>query len=195
MLLLIWCREHDELRYSFRSLLSGFEPTALSSIHLITADLPSYAFPSSWKKSKTNTQVDSALALTKPRIGQSPTWLNPNSLTSAQPPLRLVHHSDIFTNDQALPTFNSKGIESQLGNLHGLTEHSVYLNDDNFLGLKGEATFVAADFGSPLLGPVIRLQTSLLVDAIGPADQAGDVDSEWPGLKRANWLLSKSVGG
>lgn len=102
-----------------------------------------------------------------------------------------MHHSDIFTNDAALPSFNSKGIESQLGNLHGLTEHSVYLNDDNFLGLKGEGTFVAADFGSPLLGPVIRLQNSLLVDAIGPTDQAGDVDSEWPGLKRANWLLSE----
>lgn len=151
-------------------------------------------FPSSWRKSKTNTAIDLNLNLTKPRIGQSPVWLNPNSLTSAQPPLRLVHHSDIFTDTMALPTFNSKGIESQFGNLAGVTEHAVYVQDDNFLGLKGEGSFVAADFGSPLLGPVIRLQTSLLVDAIGPTDQAGDLDSEWPGLKRANWLLSKSTG-
>lgn len=172
--------------------MSAFEPAALSSIALLTADLPTWSFPSSWPSSKVSTKYDPSLNLTQARIGQAPSWLNSNALESAKPPLRLVHHSDIFTDTSVLPTFNSKGIESQLGNIHGLTETIVYANDDNFL--MGDASFTAADFGSPLLGPVFRLQHDLLVEAVAPTETAGDADTEWPGLKRANWLLNNRFG-
>ena len=56
---------------------------------------------------------------------QVPTWLK-----SDVPGIRLVDHTEIFTDPDALPTFNSHAIESQLHHIDDLSEHFLYLNDD-----------------------------------------------------------------
>ncbi|MET9254912.1 stealth family protein [Streptomyces sp. NPDC003717] len=60
---------------------------------------------------------------------QRPSWLN-----DAHPRLAVVDHSEIFADQDALPTFNSHAIESRLHHIKGLSEHFLYLNDDMFLG-------------------------------------------------------------
>ncbi|ANW17128.1 stealth family protein [Streptomyces clavuligerus] len=60
---------------------------------------------------------------------QRPSWLD----TEAEG-LTLVSHRDIFRDPEALPTFNSHAIESQLHHIDGLSEHFLYFNDDMFLG-------------------------------------------------------------
>lgn len=60
--------------------------------------------------------------------GQRPTWLGEEF-----PHVELVRHSEIFTDPEALPTFNSHAIESQLHHIQGLAEQWLYFNDDVFL--------------------------------------------------------------
>ena len=61
--------------------------------------------------------------------GQVPTWLDVD-----HPKVTVVPHRAIFTDQAALPTFNSHAIESQLHHIDGLAEHFLYLNDDVFFG-------------------------------------------------------------
>ena len=61
--------------------------------------------------------------------GQVPAWLN-----TEHPRIQVVFHEEIFTDADALPTFNSHAIESQLHHIKGLSEHYLYFNDDVFLG-------------------------------------------------------------
>ncbi len=82
--------------------------------------------------------------------GQVPSWLNVD-----HPKLTVVSHREIFTDQSALPTFNSHAIESQLHHIDGLAEHFLYLNDDVFFGRpvspelffhgNGVAKFMASD--------------------------------------------------
>ncbi|MGP3928096.1 stealth family protein [Streptomyces sp. 8N616] len=60
---------------------------------------------------------------------QIPGWLD-----TSNPRIRIVGHREIFRDQQALPTFNSHAIESQLHHIEGLSEHFLYFNDDVFLG-------------------------------------------------------------
>ncbi|MEU8139981.1 stealth family protein, partial [Streptodolium elevatio] len=60
---------------------------------------------------------------------QTPAWLDTD-----HPRVKIVDHRDIFTDPDALPTFNSHAIESQLHHIDGLAEHFLYFNDDVFLG-------------------------------------------------------------
>lgn len=60
---------------------------------------------------------------------QVPSWLRQDV-----PGLRVVDHTEIFTDPDALPTFNSHAIESQLHHIDGLSEHFLYLNDDFMFG-------------------------------------------------------------
>ncbi|MCC9154151.1 stealth family protein [Streptomyces parvulus] len=60
---------------------------------------------------------------------QRPAWLN-----DGHPRLTVVDHSEIFDDQEALPTFNSHAIESRLHHIEDLSEHFLYLNDDMFLG-------------------------------------------------------------
>ncbi|WP_340375176.1 stealth family protein [Streptomyces sp. SS7] len=61
--------------------------------------------------------------------GQVPSWLNTDF-----PGIRVVDHREIFSDPNALPTFNSHAIESQLHHIPDLSEHFLYLNDDVFFG-------------------------------------------------------------
>ncbi|MQY07509.1 Exopolysaccharide phosphotransferase CpsY [Actinomadura sp. RB68] len=60
---------------------------------------------------------------------QVPAWLN-----IGHPRIAVVDHRDVFTDADALPTYNSHAIETQLHHIDGLSEHFLYLNDDFFLG-------------------------------------------------------------
>lgn len=61
--------------------------------------------------------------------GQVPSWLD-----TGFPGIRVIDHSEIFSDPAALPTFNSHAIESQLHHIPELSEHFLYLNDDVFFG-------------------------------------------------------------
>ena len=59
---------------------------------------------------------------------QRPTYVN------QFPKVRVIHHDQIYTNSNWLPTFNSQSIETQLANIPGLSEHFLYFNDDSWVG-------------------------------------------------------------
>ena len=61
--------------------------------------------------------------------GQIPSWLNLDN-----PRVKVVPHSEIFTNQSHLPTFSSPAIESHLHKIPGLSKKFIYLNDDVFFG-------------------------------------------------------------
>jgi hypothetical protein len=60
---------------------------------------------------------------------QVPHWLD-----LSHPRVRVVDHTEIFSDPGALPTYNSHAIESQLHHIEGLAEHFLYFNDDVFVG-------------------------------------------------------------
>ncbi|MEU5090276.1 stealth family protein [Streptomyces sp. NPDC021356] len=60
---------------------------------------------------------------------QTPEWLDTD-----HPRIKVVSHKQIFKDPDALPTFNSHAIESQLHHIEGLSEHFLYFNDDVMLG-------------------------------------------------------------
>jgi len=60
---------------------------------------------------------------------QVPSWLAQDSR------LRIVDHSEIFSDQSALPVFNSHAIESQLHHINGLASHYIYMNDDVLFGV------------------------------------------------------------
>ncbi|GAA5826985.1 hypothetical protein JCM11251_002195 [Rhodosporidiobolus azoricus] len=179
-------RDHDELRYSLRSALSAFVPSALRKIHLVTTDLPSNALLSDLIDGNNLTQT-----VQSSRVGQVPVWLN-RSPASANPALEVLHHTAIFEDSSSLPTFNSLSIESQFPHLDATGEFALYLNDDTFLLDTHRMT--AADVGAPLLGPVFRIQTDLAADGRSPSSSAGPPDGEWASLHRADYLLDQRFG-
>ncbi|MDX6322430.1 MAG: hypothetical protein QOF52_2288 [Propionibacteriaceae bacterium] len=62
-------------------------------------------------------------------MDQVPAWLD-----TSHPQVEVVSHRDIYSDQSALPTFNSSSIETQLHHIEGLSEHFIYFNDDMFLG-------------------------------------------------------------
>lgn len=59
--------------------------------------------------------------------GHLPSFLDPNA-----PKLHIVKHTD-FMPPEALPTFSSHALETNLHRIPGLAEHFVYFNDDMFI--------------------------------------------------------------
>lgn len=57
--------------------------------------------------------------------GQVPSWLN-----VANPRVKVIPHKEIFSEEEALPTFNSAAIEANIHNIPGLSDKFLYLNDD-----------------------------------------------------------------
>ena len=60
---------------------------------------------------------------------QKPEWLN---LGNSK--VKLIKHSEIFSDKNDLPTFNSHSIESNLHNIPNLSKYFIYMNDDIFFG-------------------------------------------------------------
>lgn len=61
-------------------------------------------------------------------MNQKPYWLKPH------PQISIIDHTEIFTNQDDLPTFNSHALESNLHRIPHLSEFYIYFNDDVFLG-------------------------------------------------------------
>ncbi len=61
-------------------------------------------------------------------MNQRPAWL------ASHPKITIIDHTQIFKNQDDLPTFNSHALESNLHRIPGLSEYFIYFNDDVFLG-------------------------------------------------------------
>ncbi|GAA5941932.1 hypothetical protein JCM10213_004338 [Rhodosporidiobolus nylandii] len=213
-------REHDELRYSVRSVASAFPPSALGQLHLIAGDIP--AFPLSFSNSSSSRG-------TSGRLVQKPSWLSvaasagegeavsfaSSSSDTNRPVFRLHAHSELFRTtavkvkaaggrageaekreraekwrDGTVPSFNSLAIESQSANLDTLSPSTLALNDDFFL-LKPLST---SDVDSPLTGSVFRMFRDFSVEGARPEDSDDDPEGEWRGLKYSAWILDRRFG-
>jgi len=76
---------------------------------------------------------------------QVPAWLNRDTV-------EIVKHSDIFDADE-LPVFSPTIIEMKLGNIKGLSEHFIYVNDDMFfLKPLKKSDFFTEGGGLPKIG-------------------------------------------
>ena len=66
---------------------------------------------------------------------QSPAFLDDlfRSHSSLKDRIKVVDHTDIFSNADYLPTFNSIAIEAAMHRIDGLSERFIYFNDDFFL--------------------------------------------------------------
>ena len=75
--------------------------------------------------------------------GQVPPWLD-----AENPRICIVTHDSLFSDEAALPTFNSHAIELQLHKIPGLSQRFLYLNDDFFFGRRA----LPSDFITPAGG-------------------------------------------
>ncbi|KAJ7791563.1 hypothetical protein B0H13DRAFT_2172903 [Mycena leptocephala] len=176
-------REHDELRYSLRSVRKATASWKHTAVHLVTADI----------NPEDPSNPDG-------RLGLVPQWLNMGSIRprseDGPPPIYLHHDSEIFHliptgpgkpssekvyawRNKTLPTFNSHAIESQLPNLDPnlVSENIITLNDDNFMLLEL---------------PPSAYHSPLFIDS----DDTGTLDgsSELRSLAWSNHLLDQRFG-
>ncbi|GAA5862968.1 hypothetical protein JCM1840_002342 [Sporobolomyces johnsonii] len=183
-------REHDELRFSLRSVLSSLPSTQLSTLHLVVGDTLSHS-PSSRVPTVDPTNAPHSVDYyASTRYAQLPHWVNLSSIDE-------LFKSDAGGLEQArewqdkvLPSFNSLAIESQLANIDTEATTALYLNDD-FLLMQ---PLSIADVESPLSGPIFRMQRDLLVGGVAPEKVTDDGDGEWRGLDMSAWLLDERFG-
>lgn len=94
-------------------------------------------------------------------MDQTPEWLNTD-----HPQIEVVSHRDIYAHADALPTFNSSSIETQLHHIDGLAEHFIYFNDDVFLGqLCTWADFYLGNGASRFFPAVHSIAASVIDDS------------------------------
>lgn len=120
-------RNHNELLYSMRSIIQSLPEEDIAGLHLITTDLPI----------GNETEI---------RAGQVPSWLGEQS--NCKPQINLHHHWNLFKmrpsaasetlernwRAEALPSFNSIGIESQIVTLASqLTDTILYVRSSSLI--------------------------------------------------------------
>lgn len=124
-------RDHDELKFSLRSVLHSMRGIT-NRFHILAADMPSLVSPltSSYTSTSRLGQLPSWLATARrdPLSSRAPSALNidtPNHIwTDGNISLSLRYHSQAFTPGLlSSPTFNSFSIESQLGNQCNVSEN------------------------------------------------------------------------
>ncbi|GHS98331.1 hypothetical protein FACS189421_06730 [Bacteroidia bacterium] len=76
--------------------------------------------------------------------GQRPEWLADN------PRVSIVDQNDIVPPEYA-PLFNSAALELFIHKIHGLSEHFIYANDDNFIGRPLQPEFFFDSAGNPIV--------------------------------------------
>jgi hypothetical protein len=162
-------REHDELRYSVRSIFKYFN-NQFSGIRILA---PDFQQGESW-------------------IGQVPTWLDLEA--GKQHGVSMIYTSEMYGNDKTLlPVFNSFALESKFSKVASTAGNDVmvYLNDDMFLARE----HTISDFWNPLLGLNLRFDPNSWVESQNPSLQDFQLDwnSEWPALRYSNHLLSTSL--
>ncbi|BGP12927.1 hypothetical protein JCM10213_004346 [Rhodosporidiobolus nylandii] len=206
-------REHDELRFSIRSVVRNIPSSSLSTLHLVVSDTPTY---SPYSPPSPGELSDSNFDPLTARFAQVPHWVNLSKIEFAaprdpheadEPRLRVHSTTELFKlpiageGDQAerkaaewqekvLPTFNSLAVESQFANLEDVAPSALYLNDDFFV----MQPLTTGDIESPFSGPVFRMQRDLLVTGASPDEWHGDPDGEWRGLGYTAWLLDERFG-
>ncbi|KAF7322041.1 hypothetical protein MKEN_00727000 [Mycena kentingensis (nom. inval.)] len=190
-------RQHDELRYSFRSAFKNLPWKAGGSKWIVVAaDLPAPG----------NGTEDEWLGLV-------PQWLDVDTAwaggAGGEPPVYLYHDSQIFRmttepgtspasveeveswRRSVLPTFNSIAIESQLPHLdpNVVSDNILYLNDDQFFLLP----LAPSAFHTDLYGPVFRFVPGFMIDG---DTKAGEVDGEgeWRSLGWSTLVLDRRFG-
>jgi hypothetical protein len=159
-------REHDELRYSVRSIFKYFN-NQFSNIRILASD---FQQGETW-------------------IGQIPTWLDLEA--GKKHGVSMIYTSEIYgKNKTDLPVFNSLALESKFSNVASTTGNDVmvYMNDDMFLA--NEHT--VSDFWNPLLGLNIHVDPQSWVENQNASLQEfqWDWNSEWTALRYSNYLLS-----
>jgi len=159
-------REHDELRYSIRSIFKYFA-RGFSRIHILASD---FYNGTAW-------------------VGQVPTWLDLEA--AKQHGVSMVYTSELYRdNRENLPVFNSLALESKLAAVPSSNDVMLYLNDDMFLA----SEHTVSDFWNPLTGLDINLDRNIFVpnqDA-SISEFQNDWNSEWVALRYSNNLLSTS---
>ncbi|KZT67094.1 hypothetical protein DAEQUDRAFT_729508 [Daedalea quercina L-15889] len=175
-------RDHDELRYSIRSVVDNFK-SPKSRFRLLTTD---FSVPDAYANS---------INLTTPelwRLGQLPQWLDCDRRVGhglwrdGKSELVVTHHGQFFRPYNGT-VFNSLAIESQLGHVPDMSNYFIYMNDDLFmLNPVTPATFYTSAYGI-----VLHLQPDLVVKPDRPNTK---VMGEWRSLGESNWLLSNRFG-
>ncbi|TID27880.1 putative udp-glucose 4-epimerase protein [Venturia nashicola] len=164
-------RDWDELRYSFRS-LDAYARNFTNKIQILTNSVPMSANESTLKSHP-----------------QRPRWLKHNAAT--QKHVEILSQEDFFdpVAAQCLPSFDSLSIESQIHNTPSTVDQMVALSDDMFLG----ANHSAADFFSPLFGPMIGFKSkSFNVKSISKSENP--TFGEKPHLHYTSWVLNHRFG-
>lgn len=178
-------RDHDELRFSMRSVYQNVPSHLIRQLHLFTSSLP---------YTSTNISIDDDEMQTRGRMGHIPTWLDLSKNDIEKPAINIIHHWENFKvtenvlakagfpsgdvgarmwRDKFLPTFNrcvalsdivslltrfrsSLTIESQFPHIEEFKDTLLYLNDDYFI----TRHLRSGDFATVLYGPVFRIQRS-----------------------------------
>jgi len=162
-------REHDELRYSVRSIFKYLN-NSFSNIRILASDF----------------YDDNSTTW----IGQTPNWLDLE--VAKRHGVSMVYTSELYGSKKShLPVFNSLALESQFYNLPATpndNEVMLYLNDDMFLANEHSVS----DIWNPVIGINMQMDNVLRVensDASLEEFQA-DWNSEWTALRYSNFLLS-----
>ncbi|PWN27174.1 hypothetical protein BDZ90DRAFT_272208 [Jaminaea rosea] len=119
----------------------------------------------------------------------TPNWLNPASTLNPSSG-SISGHVLAAWKQEHLPTFNSIAFESMLGApvTPSSRETFVYANDDMFF----TSPLTLSDFTTPLFGPVLRFDPTLLVRGHRYFDESSS--GEWPSLSHSAWLLDRRFG-
>ena len=160
-------REHDELRYSVRSVFKYFS-RGFSQIRILASD---FYNGTAW-------------------VGQVPSWLDMD--VAHRHGMSMLYTSELYGDDRVnLPVFSSLALESRFYDLSSTNDIMLYLNDDMFLA----SEHTVSDFWNPLTGIDINLDRTIFVqnqDA-SVADFQTDWNSEWTSLRYSNHLLSTLI--
>lgn len=160
-------REHDELRYSIRSIFKYLNG-GFSAIRILASD---FFDGRNW-------------------VGQVPHWLDMEA--ARKHGVSLLFTSEIYGEKRTeLPVFSSLAIESQFYNVPSSgPNHDVmlYFNDDMFLA----SEHTVSDFWNPIIGVNVQIDPRVWVPNYhATVDEIQrDWNSEWPALRYSNWILS-----
>lgn len=98
--------------------------------------------------------------------GQVPGWLDTTSER-----IQVHSHDDVFSDPDALPTFNSHAIGSQAHRIPGLSEHYMIMNDDVLFGAPVEPELFFTAAGLP------RIRRSTIHAPLAPRDQMNAIEN------------------
>lgn len=162
-------REHDELRYSVRSIFKYLN-NSFSHIRILASDF--------YDENSTTW------------IGQTPNWLDLEA--AKQHGVSMIYASELYGSKKSrLPVFSSLALESQFYNLPSTAndnEIMLYLNDDMFLANEHSVS----DFWNPVIGINMQMDNIMRVQNLDPSLEQFQTDwnSEWMALRYSNFLLS-----